>query len=770
VKYNSIYNNFSSGELSRYVKGRTDIEEYFKGVEEMTNFIPQKQGGAFFRPGTLIDTSFPTAISNTEYVMHPFTPSDGKNYMVYCNPDSGSNQIVIIETTSGTQCTITKSSYIWNTHVDFTDSSSAFAKASSGVKFAEYCQKMVFLQQGDVFIILDGSGDLAPIIGARTGDTAFTVDSFLLPTLTNAYGAFTVDPYNRPVLRVPYKDANINANIKLKPSGTTGSITITSTDSGGVTAINYFAGDVVGMLIRINQGTATGIARVDSKVSDSVVNATVLYIFSATTATTDFDVSAWNPVDGYPRSGCFFEGRLFLGGNKKFPDMIWASYTGNIGHFMQTKLIQDATTNTSLLNFFGTVTAAYPFNFVPASKGANAIQWMIPSDTLLVGTAGSEFSVSGSDSAPMSLTSVFVKSISQHGSSKVQPVKVGSSLLFVSLDGRRLLEIPKRLVEYTSATELTSLSEGILEKVCELNWGQEFGDYLNKSIIRMAYQESESLLWLMVRDEDLEQSFLLSLTYDKTSKTLGWAKHKFGGGQSVASVFSMAVLPDFNRKNYSTLYLYTYRGSPNFTVEKMTTPTRRGKAIDGGQPNILPLQSVYLDAAKAYDPSIDFTGNALSLGTEHASILIDGDLLSVITPEGYIGDFSFDSASGTITIPNGSTYTAPMIVGFKYTGTLKTMASESGAQFGVAQGSARRTHEISVFVDRSLGGKYKAANAVSGPFDIVGTKGSVSALYTGEVRLSLNASPDDHQITVTQDKPFPMNILWMLTKGYTYDA
>ena len=96
------------------------------------------------------------------------------------------------------------------------------------------------------------------------------------------------------------------------------------------------------------------------------------------------------------------------------------------------------------------------------------------------------------------------------------------------------------------------------------------------------------------------------------------------------------------------------------------------------------------------------------------------------------------------------------------------MPIEAGAQFGVAQGSARRGHEISVYIDRSRGGKYKQSKAVNEfPIDDTAT---ASSLATKEVKLSLNASPDDTQTILKQDQPYPLTILWLLTKGYTYDV
>jgi len=164
----------------------------------------------------------------------------------------------------------------------------------------------------------------------------------------------------------------------------------------------------------------------------------------------------------------------------------------------------------------------------------------------------------------------------------------------------------------------------------------------------------------------------------------------------------------------------------------------------------------HLDYAKIFTAS----SNSVSIGTDY------NQPVSVISFQGnYLGDFT--PSSGIITVPSATSY-SPLLVGYKYTGEIKTMPIESGAQFGVAQGSARRGHEVSVYIDRSRGGKYKQSKAVNEyPIDELGT---ASALSTKEVRLSLNASPDDNQTILKQDQPYPLTILWLLTKGYTYDA
>jgi hypothetical protein len=159
---------------------------------------------------------------------------------------------------------------------------------------------------------------------------------------------------------------------------------------------------------------------------------------------------------------------------------------------------------------------------------------------------------------------------------------------------------------------------------------------------------------------------------------------------------------------------------------------------------------------------ITAASNSVSVGTDYAN-----NTVSVISYNGTLMGTYAVNGSGTATITNAAA-NSPLLVGYAYTGQIKTMPIEAGAQFGVAQGSARRGHEISVFIDRSRGGKYyQSQSSNQYPLD---TEGTASVLKTGEVRLSLNASPNDNQTVITQDAPYPLTILWMVTKGYTYDT
>src|SRR5262245_14161376 len=45
--------NFTAGELSPRLKGRTDLAKYFNGADTQLNMVTMPQGGSTRRPGTL---------------------------------------------------------------------------------------------------------------------------------------------------------------------------------------------------------------------------------------------------------------------------------------------------------------------------------------------------------------------------------------------------------------------------------------------------------------------------------------------------------------------------------------------------------------------------------------------------------------------------------------------------------------------------------------------------------------------------------------------
>ena len=76
---NITQQNFTSGELSPKMYGRYDLQAYYNGCERMENFIPQVQGPARFRNGTMYST---TTVNGDEPTFIPFVFNEDDAYLL----------------------------------------------------------------------------------------------------------------------------------------------------------------------------------------------------------------------------------------------------------------------------------------------------------------------------------------------------------------------------------------------------------------------------------------------------------------------------------------------------------------------------------------------------------------------------------------------------------------------------------------------------------------------------------------------------------------
>ena len=78
-----LLNNFSKGELSTRMSGRTDLQGYYYGCRSMKNCIMVSQGGAERRPGTIYagEALDPTGLSSTARLI-PFEVADDETYIL----------------------------------------------------------------------------------------------------------------------------------------------------------------------------------------------------------------------------------------------------------------------------------------------------------------------------------------------------------------------------------------------------------------------------------------------------------------------------------------------------------------------------------------------------------------------------------------------------------------------------------------------------------------------------------------------------------------
>lgn len=283
--------------------------------------------------------------------------------------------------------------------------------------------------------------------------------------------------------------------------------------------------------ITVDESTQSGVCRITGYTSSTVVTAEILTDFASTEATLRWHEGSFSAYRGYPAAFTFFDERAVYGGTTKQPQTVWFSETDDFDDF------EEGTKDTD--SFWRTL----------SSDKRNGIRWMSSLDSLVVGTRGDEWRIRAtSPDETITQFNYNAKPQTAHGSAKIQPLQVGSVVLFVDFVGRKLREMTfsDYKQKYVSP-DLTALSEHIT-----------LG-----GITCIAHQKNpDDIVWC-VRDD----GSLLSMTYEREQDVVAWARHIIGGTSVV--VESVSVIPGTDEDEVWITVARTINGSTARYVEQL---------------------------------------------------------------------------------------------------------------------------------------------------------------------------------------------------------
>ena len=538
--------NFTGGELSPRLDGRNDLTKYSSGCKTLENFIVYPHGAAARRSGTTFVAEVADSDNKTRLI--PFEFSTTQTYMLeFSNlkmrvyKDDGSvlegdktisgitqaNPAVVTATSHGYSNgdEVVVSSVVGMTEVnskrflvadkttntfelqnkDGTDiNSSAFTAYSSGGVSNKVFEittpyttaqlfDIKFAQSADVMYITHPAHEVEKL--SRTGHTAWTLADV---DFTNG----------------PFQDANTTTTT-LTPASTAAGTGVNITASA-TTGINNDVGWLttdIGRQIHFNSGYAV----ITARTSATVAVATVTTAFHNTNAIADWYLGAFSDTTGHPSCVTFFEQRLVFAGTTNQPQTIFFSKSGDYENM-------DA-------NIGGTVADDDAIIYTIASNQVNAIRFMTATRTLILGTAGGEFTVSGggTDSA-VTPTNILIKKQSNHGAANVDAIAVGNATLFLQRAKRKVRELAYNFdVDGYIAPDMTILAEHVTES----------------GLTQMSYQqEPNQIIWGVRNDGEL-----IGLTYQREQQVTAWHRHIFGGrfGQATVTVTDYANIANGTR-------------------------------------------------------------------------------------------------------------------------------------------------------------------------------------------------------------------------------
>jgi len=734
--------NFTAGELSPRLDGRNDLAKYSAGCSTVENMVIYPHGAAARRPGTQFVASVKTPANNTRII--PFEFNTEQTYIL----ELGNNYMRF-----------------------YRDRGQILSSGNPYEISTPYTTAQIFdlkfAQSADVMYITHPSHQTRTL--SRSGHTSWSLDAV---SFTNG----------------PFLDTNISTTTLTPSAATVGSRTITASAITGINGGSGFLTTDIGRQIRIGVGYGVITARTNT----TVVVATITTAFANANANADWSLGAFSTTTGFPACVSFFEQRLVFAGTINNPQTVYFSKSGDYENM-------DA-------NIGGTVADDDAVVYTIASNQVNSIRFMSSARTLIIGTAGGEFVVSGGgDNNAVTPTNIMIKKQSNHGAANVDAISVGNATLFLQRAKRKIRELAYNFdVDGYIAPDLTILAEHITEG----------------NIVEMAYQEEPlAIIWCVRGDGQL-----IALTYQREQEVVAWHRHIIGGsfGTGNAVVESVAVIPTENSEY--ELYVVVKRtigGATTRYVEYLHTFDFTES--DNTTFNYLDSQLGLSKSATTLTAGISATATTVPVAsisgfTSSGKIKIGGEIISYsgitnLNLTGCVRGQNITSAkahlSGAVTkevvniiaglnhlngqtvsiLADGATHPTKVVsnnqitldrfatdvkVGLQYTSILKTMRIDAGSQDGTSQGKTKRIYEVTARLFETVGVEVgpDLNNMERIPF-----RTSADPMdqgippFTGDKQVEFRGNYDtDGFMMVRQTQPLPLTLLSLYPRLITNDG
>ena len=744
--------NFTGGELSPRLDGRNDLAKYSSGCKTLQNMVVYPHGSSARRPGTSFVAEVKTSSAKTRLIPFEFSTTQtyilefGNQYIRFYK-DSGAileanktitgitkaNPGVVTSTAHGFSNgdTVVISGVVGMTQVNGkrfkvanvatntfelqdidgnnVNTSSYTTYSSGGVANRVYTLTTTYLtadlfqikyaQSADVMYLCHPDYSVKKL--SRTGHTSWTITEV----------DFTDGPY---------LDDNITTTTFGMSSHTVGTgRTLTASAVTGINNDTGFQSTDVGRLFTFRDGYG----EITAITSTTVVTATVIKDMGSSSTTTDWALGAFSDTTGYPSCVSFYEQRLVFAGTEAQPQTLYFSKSGDYENMHE--------------NRGGTIADDDAIIYTIASNQVNAIRFLSATRTLIVGTVGGEFSVSGGGTDdPITPTNILIKKQSNHGCANTDAIPVGNVTLFLQRAKRKIRELAYNFdVDGYVAPDMTILAEHISET----------------GFNEMSYQqEPNQIIWAVREDGQLA-----GLTYQREQQVVAWHRHIFGGSFSTGNAVceSVATIPT-NDKEYQTWVIIkrTINGVTRRYVEYINQ-------FDFTETDNTTFN--FLDSQLAYSGSATTT----ITGLDH----LEGQTVSVLANGSTHPDRTV--TGGSITLARSST---KVKVGLPYTSILQTMRIDAGSQNGTSQAKTKRIYNITVRLYESIGVEVgpNLSNMETIPFrSSAQLMDTAIPVYTGDKEVEFRGNYEtDGYIYVRQTQPLPLTVLSLYPELVTNDG
>ena len=756
ARVSTALTNFTGGQLSDRMEGRTDFQKYFSGCKTLENFIVQPHGSVTRRPGTTFAAEVKTSSLKTRLIPFEFSTEQsyalefGNEYIRFYK-DNGA---VLEANKTITGITQANPGVVTSTSHGFSNGDTVVITGVVGMTQVNGKRFKVASVAANTFALqdIDGvnvnttsytaytSGGIANRVYTLV-TTYLTADLFEIKYAQSAdvmylcHPDYSVKKLSRTghtswtITEVdftsgPYIDDNITATTFTMSAHTVGaSRTLTASAITGINNNTGFQANDVGRLFRFR----TGHGEITAITSTTVVTATVIKDMTSSSASTDWALGAFSDSNGYPSCVTFYEQRLVFAGTSEQPQTLFFSRSGDYENMDE--------------NRGGTVAADDAMIYTIASNQVNVIQSLKATRTLIILTSGGEFTLnSDSTGTAVSPTNINIKKQSNYGASNIDALSVGNATLFVQRAKRKLRELAYNFdTDGYVAPDMTILAEDVtLSGLDELTY----------------QQEPHSILWGVRGD-----GVLVGLTYQRSEQVVAWHQHKLGGSFGataygiVESVISISG-NSYNRSDEDQIWVIVKRTVNSVTRRYIEyfTPFQFDSSL---------TQFQFVDSALSYSGSSTST----LTGLDH----LNGETVRVVANGATHPDEVV--ASGSITLDRTTTAAK---AGLAYTSTLQTMRLDVGSQDGTAQGKTKRIFDVTLRFYETVGAKVgpDTSNLEEIPFrSSAALMDDPVPLFTGDKKIEFRGNFEtDGYLFVVQDQALPMTLLSLYPRLITNDG
>ncbi|MAO57478.1 MAG: hypothetical protein CMM61_17525 [Rhodospirillaceae bacterium] len=312
--------NFTAGEVSTRLLGRSDLRSYANGASLLRNLFIQPTGGVCRRPGTRLVRA---------------APGDGRLVAFEFNTE----QIYLLCFT--------------NERIDVYTDGTRTATIEAPWTEAQLA-KLVWVQSADTLLLVHPEAPPRKI--TRTSDSDWQISDW-------AY-----DETDGRIHQPHHKFAA--TDVTLDPSSTSGTITL-------VASADVFVDDHVGTRFRL----ADKEVEITAVASATSATASVKQTLASGAATKDWEEQAFSAVRGWPGSVTFHQDRMVIGGSRDLPNQIWMSKSADLFNFDLGEGLDDEAIEFALLSDQVNACCAV-FSGRHLQVFTSGAEWMVTGDPL----------------------------------------------------------------------------------------------------------------------------------------------------------------------------------------------------------------------------------------------------------------------------------------------------------------------------------------------------------------------------------------------------